>query len=362
MWYLTFKRESVTLQRHNLQGRKVLLVVPLCLVLLDVLNGSNFVARLSDATYFNYNIAGSALVKVGRDIKASITKRKIPQKELGPNEYAMSGVRADLTAGILPLQHVVLVIVESWGLSNDTALNQAIVAPLTNPSPLSRYQVRRATVPFYGATVSAELRELYARRASDPEDVVSGTSLPALFAAKGYETVALHGFMPVFFGRNEWYPQAGFRTSLFINDIDKLQPVHERCGSTSFRGICDDTVPSLIKQVLVAQGAASAPKFIYWLTLNSHYPYASPDHPSHFACGQFDLSSEHQDICNLSAILNSTFEALGKLVSDPGIPPTRFIVVGDHNPPFLMRSKDGLYDKKSVPMIELIPKVQEISR
>lgn len=359
MWYFTFKREVASPQKTDLRARSVLLIAPICFIMLDIVNGSSNAVRLSDATHVNYNVAGSALVKLVRDIRLSVVKQHKELKVLGPDEYAMSRVHSELSAGSLPLQNIVLVIVESWGVSSDSSLNQALAAPLTDPKLSSRYQMRQATVPFYGATVSAELRELYARRGSDPEDLVSATSLPALLAAKGYESIALHGFMPQFFGRNEWYPLAGFSSFLFINDIDKLQPGQERCGSANFRGICDDRVPSLIRQMLMTPAPVKSPKFIYWLTLNSHYPFAAPDHPSRFACEAFPLTSQNKDLCHHSATLNLTFEALGKLIADPAIPPTRFIFVGDHSPPFLMRSKDALYDKKVVPMIELIPKERD---
>lgn len=362
MWYLTFKQEAAFPQKKNLRGRSVLLVAPICFMLLDIINGSNNAVRLSDAVRVNYNIAGSALVKLGRDIKQSRTKQKQPLKELGLNEYATFGLRADLIENRLSIQNIVLVIVESWGISSDTNLNQSLVMPLTNPELLTRYQIHFTKVPFYGATVSAELRELYARRAFNPADVASAKSLPSLLNAKGYETISMHGFMPQFFGRNEWYPQAGFSNCLFINEIDKFQSKQERCGSANFRGVCDDIVPSLIKQKLITQSSANTPKFIYWLTLNSHYPFAAPDHPSEFACKSFELTSKNKDLCNLSSTLNLTFEGLGNLIADPDIPPTRFIIVGDHSPPFLMRSKDSIYDNKFVPMVELIPRERDNRR
>lgn len=361
MWYLTFKRELISSHQKDLRWRSVLIIVPLCLMLLDILNGTN-IASPSKTVIFRFNIAGSALARVYSDIMASGAKRIIPQKQLGQNEYAMSGVFSDIKANKLPHHNIVLVIVESWGISKDAYLNQALAASLTNSNILSRYQVRSTTVPFMGSTVPAELRELCARRDSDPDNVASIKALPAILAEKGYETVALHGFMPLFFGRKEWYPEAGFHTSLFIDDIDKMQFTHERCGSTAFRGICDDSVPPLIKQLLMKQTATNAPKFIYWLTLNSHYPFVAPDHPSRFVCNDFNLSSTQQDVCNLSSTLNSTFESLSKLVMDSDISTTRFIFVGDHAPPFLMRSNEGLYDKDNVPMIELLPKKQEIVR
>lgn len=360
MWYLTFRKELKKPQKITLAGRGVLLIVPVFLIIIDVVNGSNGLIQISDATRFSYNITGSALVKAVRDIHKTVTKQKVHPKKLDSKGYATSGLRNELTVGTLEKVNIVLVVVESWGVSSDYKLNQALAEPLTNRKLSSRYQIRSRVVPFHGATVSAELRELHARQASDPADIASVESLPALLASKGYDAIAMHGFMPQFFGRNEWYPKIGFHTSLFVNDIDRIHQTSDRCGSTNFRGICDDIVPSLIKQMLVEEKSATTPKFIYWLTLNSHYPFAAtPDHPSHFECSKYELSRIHRDVCNLSSTISTTFEALGNLVADPEIPPTRFIIVGDHSPPFLMRSKEGLYDKQFVPMVELMPKTHK---
>jgi|GEM_PF-1166807 len=355
MWFAILKKEPAPRGLKGLQGRVVLLVAPLCLIATDMLNGSNTLVHVRDNPVINYNIAGSALVKTVRDINTLTTKGKSSTKPLGPGEYATSGLWKELKAGDRLTQNIVLVIVESWGISSDSLLNQAIVSPLTSTEIGSRYNLKSGKIPFHGATVSAEIRELWGIRATSPNNVASQQSLPAMLVLKGFQTVSMHGFMPTFFGRNEWYPQAGFEKSLFFDNIDNMLPDHEKCGSPMFRGICDDRIPSLIRQMLVSQEAPHHSKFIYWLTLNSHYPFAAPEHKTLFKCDKYALSAQHQDICNLSSTIYSTLSALGSLAADPTIPPTRFIVVGDHSPPFLMRSKDGLYDKKFVPLVELIP-------
>lgn len=360
MWFFTLKRDFFSSQQLGLRSRSTLIIASLIIIILDIMNASNGLVRTSETTSINYNIAGSALWKISHDIKIT-SKKKIPPIVLQESEYAMSRVHANLIAGTLPLQNIVLVIVESWGISTDSTLNAAIVKPLSNPKLLSRYQVLSSVVPFHGSTVPAELRELYGLRASGPQNVEAATSISAMLASKDYETYALHGFMPNFFGRDAWYPKAGFRNIIFINDIKKLQPTDELCGSTNFRGSCDDKMPSLIKQLLLGKNgvAVNTPKFIYWLTLNSHYPYATPSHSSHFACESFGLSEKNQGVCNLSTILYGVFSSLADLIEDTDIPPTRFIIVGDHSPPFLMRSNEGLYNNAYVPMIELIPKMRE---
>ena len=361
MWYFTLKRELFSQQQLGLLSRSTLILTSLLIILADIVNGSNGFVRTREAVFINYNICGSALLKICNDIKISHNKSKLPPIMLKKSEFAMSRVHEDLLKDSLAEQNIVLVIVESWGISKDSALNVAITRPLGNLNLLSRYKVYSSVVPFHGSTVSAELRELYGLRASDPKEIKSAISIPSILASRGYKTIALHGFMPNFFGRNEWYPKAGFGNTLFIDDIKKLQTTNDLCGSTNFRGICDDAVPSMIKQLLLEKtgGPSNKPKLIYWLTLNSHYPYGPPSHSTHFNCKSFGGSVSNQAVCNLSSTLYGVFSSLAKLIDDPDIPATRFVIVGDHSPPFLMRSNEGLYNSAYVPMIEFIPKKHE---
>ena len=41
---------------------------------------------------------------------------------------------------------------------------------------------------------------------------------------------------------------------------------------------------------------------------------------------------------------------------NPRIPPTRFIIVGDHAPPFYELEERDLYDQKQVPYVDLTPR------
>lgn len=41
---------------------------------------------------------------------------------------------------------------------------------------------------------------------------------------------------------------------------------------------------------------------------------------------------------------------------DPSLPPTLFVVVGDHTPPFATRRKQGLFVPERVPYVVLAPR------
>ena len=49
-------------------------------------------------------------------------------------------------------------------------------------------------------------------------------------------------------------------------------------------------------------------------------------------------------------------QSIARLAMDANLPPTRFIVVGDHMPPFIMLAERGLYDDGHVPFVDLIPR------
>jgi len=59
-----------------------------------------------------------------------------------------------------PMPNFVLILVESWGLSKESAINTALLEPYFSPDLLKRYEISSGTVPFYGPTIAGEAREL----------------------------------------------------------------------------------------------------------------------------------------------------------------------------------------------------------
>ena len=122
-------------------------------------------------------------------------------------------------------------------------------------------------------------------------------------------------------------------------------------GRGDWSGGIDDR---LIRQKLKA--ASESPRFIYWLTLNSHLPVdGRTARTDKLDCDSLPQLRNDSDVCDLARVLHWTNSAIARLVSDPELPPTRFIIVGDHAPPFLSRDKRAFYSQTRVPYISLVP-------
>lgn len=251
-------------------------------------------------------------------------------------------------------EDIVLVLVESLGVFRDDQLDQMLRARLMTPELQDRYRVSTRNVPAHGATTSGELRELCGRRMDfrDALNVSLKDCLPNHLRSAGYRTTALHGYTRLFFNRVSWYPDLGFDDILFMEDLAPMFP-DRRCGG--IRGICDYDVATVVARKL-QRGAPGQKQFIYWLTLSSHLPVDGEwTGPSSFECGLSHLTLQRPEICTLVRIWDDLFADIRRIALTPGLPPTRFIIVGDHAPPFVRTSDRELFIPETVPVIEMVP-------
>lgn len=89
-------------------------------------------------------------------------------------------------------------------------------------------------------------------------------SMPKEFKKAGYSTVALHTWTGEFYNRDVVYPQIGFDKFLARESFENAE--------MSGRYIGDEY---LMKQVIKEFEETSGPKFIFALTMQNHYPYAT---------------------------------------------------------------------------------------
>ena len=144
----------------------------------------------------------------------------------------------------------------------------------------------------------------------------NGTScLPARLRTRGYTTMAVHAFHHSMFERDEWYPVIGFEKEVFGEKL--MNMTHRLCGN-AFRGVCDADLPPMIAQ----QAAFSKkPKFIYWLTLNTHIPVAPGQALANFGCQKDAGIFRHIHVCEMAELWHDVFEGVSKLALDPSIGP-----------------------------------------
>ena len=180
-------------------------------------------------------------------------------------------------------------------------------------------------------------------------DYVGANCLPERYRRAGYETVAIHGFVPEMYGRDRWWSEAGFKTRLFRDSIE--QAGARRCGGV-FPGACDEDIPA---QIGARLKRADRPQLVYWLTLNSHLPVVQDPALGTQDCafGGAALNDESPLLCPLFLLHHRLADAVGRMAMDPKLPPTDILIVGDHMPPFFERSARVRFDSSHVPWILL---------
>jgi Sulfatase len=251
---------------------------------------------------------------------------------------------------------VVLVLVESWGLLHDTDLASGIVGSYRSPSIAKEYRVSSGTVPFDGLTVPGEARELCHSHLGfgllDISPTERSNCLPAQFHASGYQNIAIHGYVGQMFERAKWYASIGFDQRWFGPDLGRLGL--NSCDG-AFSGICDGAIAEWIGRSLLSD-RPDLPKFIYWVTLNSHLPVPqNPDLPPDQTCRLHAELSNSDAFCSWFRLVSAVHSSVQKLALEPRAKPTVFILVGDHAPPFADPQIRQMFSDTEVPYVILEP-------
>jgi phosphoglycerol transferase MdoB-like AlkP superfamily enzyme len=327
----------------------------------DVVNGTSKFSsyKQEQKVFFSYNLAGSGLYKlVSEGVHALEQKRGQANVILSEKvDSATITLRTSLdTFGASNIVHVVLVIVESLGILENQHVMNHLMSPFFQSRIQERYRVQIRQIPFGGSTTTAEFRELCGVKMSytDSRQDSLRHCLPWSLHRRGFRTVAMHGFSRNMFSRSKWYPLLGFERIWFAEDMF-ASGYTGICGG-AFRGFCDTAVAQLLRDEML-RAPEHERRFVYWLTLNSHLPIDEASVGSvNFECGDFDVFSQFRDVCLLTKVHYGIFSAIAEIATDPTLPLTHFILVGDHSPHFFRQEKRRLFVQGKVPVIELTPR------
>ncbi len=252
--------------------------------------------------------------------------------------------------------NLVLILVESWGMPLASNLKESLFLPYMSKDLVMRYTLSRGAIPFRGATVAGEARELC--ESTMGLGVLSAsesrlrTCLPTRLNEMGYHTLGIHGFSAKMFERGEWYRRIGFGETMFL---DQLQSEGLPVCPGPFPGICDAAISSWIGNQL--QKSTGSPQFIYWVTLNSHLPVPIPnqvkDAPS---CAEIPAVAESEALCSWYQLEFNVHRSVAALARREAERPTVFIIVGDHAPPFASSALREQFSDQVVPFVMLVPK------
>lgn len=248
--------------------------------------------------------------------------------------------KAGLTADRVAARgnNLLIVLVEGMGAFADAGDRALITAPLRQAAARSGYRFEAGTSLYSGSTTGAESRELCGRW-GDYIDYLPNRSyscLPRQLADRGYETIAYHGFVPSMFNRDVWYPHIGFTRLNFEKEIRRDHEAIGRssCGSV-FLGLCDDELGSIVRKEL--KTPSKKPKLVYWLTLNTHVPFV-PKSDGQLGCSGTKPRIDSKTVCQLSEYWIDIMNQVAAIASDPSLPATDILVVGDHHTPLWERA------------------------
>lgn len=243
-----------------------------------------------------------------------------------------------------PPDKVLLVVVESWGWARDPEENLFWQALWASPS----WSLSAGTLPFVGATVQAEFRELcnlFPHSLFIETIPKADKCLPNILRTQGWRTQAFHGASSRMYRRDHWYPLVGFEQSAFFQQL-----VSESVKCVNVPGACDYSIAQRVVQTLRDDGK----QFSYWLTLNSHTPYSASDlsNPAikDEVCSTLKLGGAR---CAHAVLIYDFMRSLKTELERDPIPGLEVILVGDHAPHFFDAVSRAQFDDAAVPYIGL---------
>ena len=249
-----------------------------------------------------------------------------------------------------------LVIMESWGLPNDSRFQgifQKIISSLAIQREFKPYwgQTR-----FSGSTTEAEMRELVNAKGSYKYffNLKSAASnFPSVFDKKkaaGYETYGFHSFTGKMFARGNWWYNIGLDHIFFRDDIMAANIVNNNQldGGTPFPSIKDEQMFDF----MLHQTKDNKKKFVYLLTVNTHLPFTENigDLPGEIfrEIAAMPVSAEAKNQMKKVAIELLYFINILKPAEWDDI-----LFVGDHIPPYLRDTDRKYFNAAFVPYLFL---------
>jgi phosphoglycerol transferase MdoB-like AlkP superfamily enzyme len=129
------------------------------------------------------------------------------------------------------------------------------------------------------------------------------------------------------------------------------------CGAL-FVGSCDDDVAGALGKALARPRHPGEKRFAYWLTLGSHLPVdVEASRRSDLSCSLAPAAENSETVCALMRLWHDALTDVESLAVRPDLHATRFVVVGDHSPPFALERQRSLFSPSSVPFVELVPRI-----
>jgi phosphoglycerol transferase MdoB-like AlkP superfamily enzyme len=249
-----------------------------------------------------------------------------------------------------------LIIMESWGLPNDTGFHALFQKIISNSAIQQQFKPIWGKTKFRGSTTSAEMRELVNAKGSYKyffNQKSAESQFPSVFDKKrkaGYETYGFHSFTGKMFARGNWWYNIGLDHVFFRDDIMKSNIVNDNQldGGTPFPSVKDEQMFDF----MVQQTKHSKRKFVYLLTVNTHLPFTHQigNMPGEIfrEISAMPISAEAKN--QMKRIATELLYFIG------AINPTDWddiLFVGDHVPPYLRDADRKYFNPSFVPCLFL---------
>jgi phosphoglycerol transferase MdoB-like AlkP superfamily enzyme len=332
------------------------------LLVVDFFNGHGPLRSWSVKLYnFNTNIVGAptfTLLKTVRNATRSHKEQEQHVEYLGSLAQVVFAKQPDSAAAV---KKEVLVLVESWGLLTDSALQREVMSPWYEMEKNHLYTLRTGTTRFKFLTQAGEFREItgylfHSFQAKEewltPESMVKQKSLFIKKQHEGFHVIGLHGFTSEFYKRKNIWPALGIQETMFAEDFRRLSlPM---CGTLSFRGICDTAINTWLLNRMSSQ--PDKKEFYYWVTLSTHLPLVEiHDDDYKMFAAKWKHRGLSENVLQMAYQDRLLFKDLAHKLSQPGLPKAHILLVGDHAPPFLDNEDHKMYNDQLVPYVELVP-------
>jgi len=351
--FIILKKSSIRVKANKNAILKTTILVYSIIFLLDVINGSSKLTIKNDTnTFIRKNIAKSLTVHY-LEQAYEIYINPVHVVKLKEEPVVFKNFKEDSIGNQL------VVLIESWGLINDSITQEALQAYLSAQVKNKGYQFRWGKSPFAGTTTSAGLRQMvgvkgnykyFLHHKTDTNNILS------IFDYKnkqGYTTFGFHSFSENMFNRNIWWNNIGIQNLNFKESYIKYE------DNQKVKIIEDSPFPSVddldMFDYMLLKTQVNKKTFSYLLTENTHLPFklkVVENNPvATFKIESLPISNEAQN--QLRLIKNTVSSFIQKLDTSRW---NKIIIMGDHNPPYLDIRDRNYYSFKEVPYILIYKK------
>lgn len=222
-------------------------------------------------------------------------------------------------------RRILVIALESFGFPEKPEIESILLKKLST--------LKKSTIltqeKFSGSTIHGEFRILCGLNATKKYNligIIKSDIFENCLPSSNKDSIAIHGNTGAFYGRHSLYKKLGFSETLFKEDF----PDSAKGCTSMYDAVCDKEIYAYINK--------TEARFVYFMTIDNHHPYAFKNQASDKDCEQLKAGYWRQMCYSLKNISETI---IAERFDD-------IFVIGDHAPP-------GIYDAKrtTVPFVHI---------